>query len=128
MPSKPRIKAKTIDDYLAAVPDDQRTALEKLRKSIRAAAPEAEECISYSLPAFRLNGKALVAFGAASNHCSFYLMSDKTVALHKADLARHDTSKGTIRFPANKPLPAALVKKLVKTRIAENTGKLRKAK
>src|SRR5438128_3734696 len=114
-------KPKTIDQYLAALSDDKRTALEKLRKIIRAAAPNAEECISYQLPAFRLNGM-LVAFGATANHCAFYPMSSSTVEAHKAELKDYDTSKGTIRFPPDKPLPAAPVRKLVKARIAENAG------
>ena len=116
---KPRVKARTIDEYLAALSDDKRAALEKLRKTIRAAAPNAEECISYQLPAFRLNGM-LVAFGATANHCAFYPMSASTVAAHKDELKDYDTSKGTIRFQPNKPLPATLVRKLVKARIAEN--------
>jgi uncharacterized protein YdhG (YjbR/CyaY superfamily) len=116
MPAKP----KTIDEYLAAVSKEQRAALEKLRKTIRAAAPKAEEYISYGLAAFRLNGRPLVAFGASKNHCAFYPMSSTTIAAFKAELANYDTSKGTIRFPANKPLPATLVRKLVKARILEN--------
>jgi uncharacterized protein YdhG (YjbR/CyaY superfamily) len=118
MPSKPT----TIDEYLAALPDGQRAALENLRKIIEAAAPGAEECISYQLPAFRLNGM-LVGFGATANHCAFYLMSSSTVDAHKDDLKGYDTSKGTIRFQADKPLPAPLVRKLVKARIAENAAK-----
>lgn len=121
MAPKPRIKAKTIDEYLAALSDDQRAALEKLRKTIRAVAPDAEECISYQLPAFRLNG-LLVGFGAGANHCAFYPMSSSTVAAHKDELKGYDTSKGTIRFQPDKPLPAALVRKLVRARIAENRG------
>jgi uncharacterized protein YdhG (YjbR/CyaY superfamily) len=112
----------TIDEYLAAVSDDKRAVLEDLRQIIRAEAPEAEECISYQLAAFKLNGKPLVAFGATPNHCAFYLMSGSTVEAHKDDLKGYDTSKGTIRFHADKPLPAALVQKLVKARIAENGG------
>jgi uncharacterized protein YdhG (YjbR/CyaY superfamily) len=119
MKAKPGIKAKTIDDYLAALSDDKRAALEKLRKTIRAAAPAAEECISYGLPAFRLNGP-LVAFGATANHCAFYPMSGSTVAAHKDALEGYDTSKGTIRFQPDKPLPATLVRKIVRARIAEN--------
>jgi len=115
-------KPKTIDEYLAVLSDDKRAALEKLRKTIKAAAPKAEECISYRLPAFRLDGKMLVAFGAAANHCAFYPMSSSTVEAHKDDLKDYDTSKGTIRFQADHPLPAALVRKLVKTRIKENAG------
>jgi uncharacterized protein YdhG (YjbR/CyaY superfamily) len=116
-------KPTTIDAYLAAVSADKRAALEKLRKAIRAAAPKAEECISYGLAAFRLNGKPLVAFGATANHCAFYPMSSSTVAAHKDELKDYDTSKGTIRFPADRPLPAALVKKLVKARIEENEAR-----
>ena len=115
-------KPKTIDEYLAALSDDQRAALEKLRKTIKAAAPKAEECINYGLAAFRLDGKNLLGFGATAKHCAFYLMSGSTVEAHQDELADYDTSKGTIRFPADKPLPAALVRKLVKARIAENGG------
>ncbi len=112
-------KPKTIDEYLAALSDDKRAALEKLRKAIQAAAPKAEECISYQLPAFRQN-RMLVAFGATAKHCAFYLMSSSIVEAHTDELTGYDTSKGTIRFQADKPLPAALVRKLVKARIAEN--------
>jgi uncharacterized protein YdhG (YjbR/CyaY superfamily) len=121
-------KPKTIDEYLAALSDDKRAALEKLRKAIRAAAPKAEECISYQLPAFRLNGRPLVAFGATANHCAFYPMGSSTVEAHEDELKDYDTSKGTIRFQADKPLPVALVRKLVKARIAENEGRRRKSK
>lgn len=113
-------KAATIDEYLAAVADDQRGALEALRKTIRSVAPRAEECISYQLPAFRLDGKVLVGFGATAKHCAFYLMSSTVVEAHEGDLSRWGTSKGTIRFQPEDPLPAALVTRLVKARIAEN--------
>jgi uncharacterized protein YdhG (YjbR/CyaY superfamily) len=105
------------DDYLATLTADKRAALQKLRKTIRTAAPKAEECISYQLPAFRLNGKFLVAYGAAANHCAFYPGSVLTQL--KKELKDYDTSKGTIRFPAAKPLPAALVRKLVRRRMEE---------
>ena len=114
-------KPKTIDEYLAALSDDKRAALEKLRKTIRAVAPTAEECISYQLPAFRQR-RMLVGFGATENHCAFYLMSSVTVEAHKEELKAYDTSKGTIRFQPDKPLPAALVRKLVMARIKENGG------
>ncbi len=117
------MKARTIDEYLAALSEDQRAALEKLRKAIKAAAPRAEECISYQLPAFRLDGKMLVAFGATATHCAFYPMSSSTVAAHQDDLKGYDTGKGTIRFQPDHPLPAALVRKLVRARIAENIGR-----
>ena len=115
----PSTKPASIDEYLARLPDDQREALEALRQTIRKAAPRAEECISYQIPSFRLNGM-LVGFGATAKHCAFYLMSGQTVAAHEADLAGYDTSKGTIRFTPDQPLPAALVRKLVKARVAEN--------
>ena len=117
-------KPRTIDEYLAALSADKRAALAKLRKIIRALAPEAQECISYQLAAFRQDGM-LVAFGATANHCAFYLMSSSTVEAHKDELKDYDTSKGTIRFPADKPLPAALVRKLVKARIVENESRKR---
>ncbi len=116
----PKTRARTIDEYLAPLSVDQRAALQKLRKTIKAVAPEAEECISYGLAAFRLNGRPLVAFGATANHCAFFPMDGTTVAAHKDDLKDYDTSKGTIRFQPDKPLPAALVRKLVKARIADN--------
>lgn len=114
-------KPTTIDEYLAPLSDEMRAALEKLRKTIRAAAPKAEECISYGICAFRQNGM-LVGFGAGEKHCSFFLMDGTTVDAHKKELKGYDTSKGTIRFPPNKPLPTTLVRKLVKARIAENEG------
>ena len=114
-------RPKTIDEYLAVLSDDKRTALERLRKMIRAAAPGAEECISYQLPAFRLEGRLLVWFGATANHCSFY--PGAVVEPHKNELRDYDTSKGTIRFQPDKPLPAALVRKLVKARAAQNAAR-----
>jgi uncharacterized protein YdhG (YjbR/CyaY superfamily) len=113
-------KPDTIDDYLAGISADKRAALEKLRKTIKSAAPQAEECLSYSLPAFRLDGKLLVGFGASANHCSLYPMSGSTVKTLARDLKEYETSKGTIRFRPDAPLPATLVRKIVKTRMAEN--------
>jgi uncharacterized protein YdhG (YjbR/CyaY superfamily) len=119
MPAKP----KMIDDYLAGLSDENRAVLQKLRKTIRAAAPKAEECISYGLAAFRLDGHPLVAFGGWANHCAFYPMSAATIRAHKDELKDYETSKGTIRFGPDKPLPTALVRKLVKVRIAENASR-----
>ena len=115
------MRPTTHAEYLAPLRDDQRAALEQLRATIREVAPDAEECISYGIPAFRRNG-LLVGFGAAAKHCAFYLMSGSTVANHQEDLQGYDTSKGTLRFPASKPLPAALVRKLVEARMRENDG------
>ena len=114
MPAKP----KTIDDYIARVSATQRAALEKLRRDIKAAAPAAEECISYDIPGYRLGSRRLVSFGAAKNHCAFY-PGAHPIRVHIKALKGYDLAKGTIRFPADRPLPGGLVKKLVKTRIAE---------
>jgi uncharacterized protein YdhG (YjbR/CyaY superfamily) len=94
MKSKPR----TIDEYLEKVGADQRATLEKLRKTIVAAAPGVEEGISYGIPAFRLNGRSLVFFGAWANHCSFYPGSSKTLKKLQGDLKGFQITKGTIRF------------------------------
>jgi uncharacterized protein YdhG (YjbR/CyaY superfamily) len=115
-------KPQTHDEYLAALNDDRRAALQALRESIREAAPDVEECISYQIPAFRLDGKLLVGFGATAKHCAFYLMSSSIVDAYKKEIEDYDTGKGTIRFDADNPLPAALVRKLVMARIAENAG------
>ena len=123
------MKAKppqTIDEYLAPLSNEKRAALEGLRRAIKSAAPRAEECISYGIPAFRLGGRMLVAFGAAAKHCAFYAGA-LPVKAHKDDLEAYDPSKGTIRFQADSPLPATLVRKLVKTRIAERAASLRVA-
>jgi uncharacterized protein YdhG (YjbR/CyaY superfamily) len=111
-------KPHTIAEYLATLSREKRAALERLRRTIRAAAPKAQECISYGIPAFRLGGTLLVAFGAAKKHCSFYAGAHPIKA-HERELEAYDTSKGTIRFQAAEPLPANLVRKLIKTRIAE---------
>ena len=112
---------KTVASYLSALPDDKRVALEKLRATIKAVAPTAEECISYGIPAFKQDGM-LVGYGATARHCAFYLMSARTVADFAEELEGYDTSKGTIRFAANRPLPASLVRTLVKARLRENAA------
>ena len=124
MGPKPKIKAKTktIDEYLAALSSDKRAALERLRRIIRTAAPRAEESISYGLPVFRLDGKGFIYLGAAANHCAIY----GAVGAFKDELEGYDTSKGTIRFQADDPLPATLVLKLVRARIARNAAKQRR--
>ena len=116
-------KAATIDEYLVPLANDTRAALEKLRRTIKTIAPNAEECISYGIPAFRLNGKVLVGFGVTATHCALYPFSSSTVTAHKKELKGYDTSKGTIRFQAHDPLPIALVRRLVEARIEENGGR-----
>jgi len=104
--------AKDVDAYLAALPEDQRAALEKLRETIKAAAPEAAESISYGMPTFKYKGRPLIYLGAAKKHCAIYGTSTDN-----EELKQYDTSKGTVRFSPDKPLPEALVKKLVNAQI-----------
>jgi uncharacterized protein YdhG (YjbR/CyaY superfamily) len=120
LPMQVKQKPATIDEYLANVKPEQRKTLQKLRQTIHATAPKAEECISYGIPAFRLNGRSLVFFGAWRNHYSFYPGSSTTLKKFQHDLKRFQVSKGTVRFSSDNPLPMALVKKLVKARVAEN--------
>ncbi len=113
---------KNIDEYLANVPEPARSTLNKVRAAIRAAAPpEASETISYRMPAFKYKG-ILVWFAAFSEHCSLFPTAS-IVEAFKNDLKRFSTAKGTIQFPTDKPLPSALVKKLVKARVAQMESK-----
>jgi uncharacterized protein YdhG (YjbR/CyaY superfamily) len=118
LPASRRKYDLTPEKYLAALSNEKCAALQKLRQAIKAAAPAAEECISYGLPAFRLDGKFFVAYGAAANHCAFYPGS--VVQMLKLELKNYDTSKGTIRFSPNKPLPVRLIQKIIKLRLAES--------
>lgn len=112
-----------IEAYLAKIPEPARSTLEKIRATIRATVPaEAAECISYGMPAFRHKG-ALVGYAAFKEHCSFFPMSATLLDDFAADLKDHRTSKGTLQFPVDKPLPAPLLKKLVKARVAQNEAK-----
>jgi uncharacterized protein YdhG (YjbR/CyaY superfamily) len=115
-------KPRTIEEYLAPLSKEKRAALEKLRRDIKSAAPKAEECISYQMPSFRLDGRMLVSFAAWANHCAFYPGSFP-LEVHQKELKTYDTSKGTLRFPVDSPLPATLVRKLVKARITQNAAK-----
>jgi uncharacterized protein YdhG (YjbR/CyaY superfamily) len=112
---------KTIDEYKASFPKNVQTILEEMRQAIREAAPEAEETISYRMPAFRLKG-ILVYFAAFKNHIGFYPTSSATEAF-KEKLSDYETSKGTVRFPINEPIPFDLVKEIVKFRVRENLSK-----
>ena len=113
--------AKNVDEYLAGVPKEVRATLEKLRRTIKAAAPMAAEGISYQMPMYKHHGM-VVGFAAFKDHCSIFPGS-AVMDAHKDELQRYNTSKGTIRFSASKPLPAALVRKLVKARIRENEAR-----
>ena len=114
--------AKTVDGYLRTLSADKRAALQRLRRTIRNVAPKAEECISYGVPGFRLDGKPLVWYAAAERHCSFFPGAYPIAALER-ELGAYSTSKGTVRFQPDKPLPATLVRKLIKARLAERKAR-----
>lgn len=113
---------KSVDEYLAKVPADMRAALQELRKTIQAAAPEAEEVISYQMPAFRHHGM-LVYYAAFSDHCSFFVGSPAVRRKFAAELKPFAAGKGTVHFTPQRPLPAGLVKRIVKARVVENEAR-----
>jgi uncharacterized protein YdhG (YjbR/CyaY superfamily) len=111
---------KTVDEYIKVVPEPARSTLIKIRAMIRSVVPpETTETISYGIPTFKYKG-SLFAYAAFSNHCSLFPMGSSVIQTFKDELKGFPQSKGTIRFPVDKPPPAALVKKLVKARIAQN--------
>ena len=116
----------SVEDYLAALPEESRAALEKLRKTIKAAAPNATETIAYGMPAYRDHGRFLVSYAAYKDHCSLFPASQGVREALGEELTPYFTGKGTIRFHADKPLPTALVKKLVKVRLGENAARSRR--
>lgn len=112
-------RSSEVDAVLAALPDVTRRALEQLRRTIRAAAPEAVEGIAYGVPAFRYRGRPLVSFGAGKAHCAFYVQSPAVMEAHAEALAGLNISKGTVRFQPDSPLPPDLVTRLVRARMTE---------
>jgi len=112
--------AKAVDEYLAALPEPARSSLSKIRATVRSIVPaEATEGISYGMPTFKYKGP-VIGYAAFKNHCSLFVLSGTALAAFQNELKDYTVSKGTIRFPMDKPLPAALVKKLVKARLARN--------
>lgn len=112
----------SVEDYLAALPAGPRAALEELRKTIKAAAPEATETISYQMPAFQQDGRFLVSYAAFKDHCSLFPASGKVLEALGEELKPYFSGKGTLRFTAAEPIPAALVRKIVKVRIEETVA------
>ena len=112
-------KPSAIDEYLSGLPEDRRAALEDLRAKIRAIVPEAGECISYRMPAFRVNGVVIAGFRATAKGCSYYPFSGSTLRSLARDVGRYEQTKGSLHFSCDKPLPIALVRKLIKVRISE---------
>ena len=112
-------KPETIDDYLKSVLEDRRVALEDLRVKIRSIIPDAQECISYRMPAFRLNGVVIAGFCATAKGCSYFPFSGSTLKTLARDVKCYDQTKSSLHFSPDHPLPTALVRKLIKVRIAE---------
>jgi uncharacterized protein YdhG (YjbR/CyaY superfamily) len=112
-----------VDAYLAKVPEPQRTALEKLRKQIQAGAPEATETITYQMPGFRAHGRPLVSYAAFKDHCSFFPMGTAVLEDLRDEVEPYLSGASTLQFDPKKPLPAALVKKIVKARLEENAAR-----
>jgi uncharacterized protein YdhG (YjbR/CyaY superfamily) len=119
-------RAGVVDKYLAGVPEEKRATLEKLRQTIRTIVPEAEEILWYQMPTFKFEGRPLVTFAAFKNHCSLFPMSNAVIRAHADDLKSYVTSRGTVRFTSDKPLPATLVKRIVRARIKENQARAKK--
>jgi uncharacterized protein YdhG (YjbR/CyaY superfamily) len=115
----------SVEQYLAALPKASRTALEKLRKTIKSAAPEATETISYQMPAFKDQGRFLVSYAAFKDHCSLFPASNAVMEALGEELTPYFSGKGTLRFQPDKPIPAALVRKIVKARLEENAARRR---
>ena len=112
-------KYESVDEYLAALPDDRRAAMEQLRSTIRAAAPEATEAISYNMPAFRLDGRFFVSYEAYKHHYSLFPWTDGMVAELGDALKPYAVGKGTLRFPADEPIPLDLVRRIIEIRLRE---------
>jgi uncharacterized protein YdhG (YjbR/CyaY superfamily) len=116
------VSKEEIDDYLASLEEPKRSTLTTLRLSILGIIPEAEQCISYGLPAFRVQGKVIAGFGAFKNHLSYLPHSGSVIPELGDELANYKTSSGALQFPVDAPLPSALVEKLVTTRLRQALG------
>jgi len=119
---------KNIDEYIYSQTDEVKLILEKIRQIIQSVAPDALEIISYGMPAFKAHGRMLVYFAGFKNHCSLFPANAGLIAKMETELKNYKTSKGTIQFEFNKPLPIALIKKIVKIRVKENLEKSKKKK
>jgi uncharacterized protein YdhG (YjbR/CyaY superfamily) len=118
-----KTKFKTIDEYISAFPPKVKVLLRTLRKTIKQAAPEAEEVISYNMPAFKCYERLLVYFAAHTKHIGLYPGNNKVNVVFKNDLIAYETSKGTVKLPFEKGIPIGLIKKIIKYRVKENSNK-----
>lgn len=119
MTDTPETLQNEVDRYLAGLDKPERRTLEAVRRSILSVVPDAEQCISYGMPAFKVEGKTVAGFAAFKNHLSYLPHSGSVLATLADDVARYETSKGALQFAIDKPLPKQLVRKLVKTRMRE---------
>ena len=122
-----KISFKSMDEYIGTFPEDLQKTLEELRETIKAAAPEAEETISYNIPTFKMNGKYLIYFAGWKSHISLYPIPVGSEVFNK-QIAKYAEGKGTLKFPIDKPLPLKLITKIVKLKLAENQKRTDKKK
>ena len=122
-----KVTFKSIDEYIGTFPEDLEKILEELRGTIKSAAPEAEETISYNIPTFKMNGRYLIYFAGWKNHISLYPIPVGSEAFNK-QIAKYAEGKGTLKFPIDKPLPLKLITKIVKLKVAENRKRIDKKK
>jgi uncharacterized protein YdhG (YjbR/CyaY superfamily) len=120
-----RVSKKEVDDYLETLKQPQKSTLEILRKTILEVLPKAEQCISYQVPTFKVDGKAIAGFASFKNRFSYFPMSGSVLNKLGKEVAKYQTSKGTLQFGADNPLSKALVKKLIRARMAEAFPKKR---
>ncbi len=116
----------SVEDYFEGLPERSRSALQRLRAAIHAAAPEATDAISYGMPAFTMHGRSLVCYAAFKDHYSLFPMSMQVIESHREELEPYLSGKGTIRFGMDERLPTALVKSIVRARVAENAARSRR--
>ena len=119
MPQNCVLSKRDIDDYLAGIEEPKKRTLQALRRTILEVLPDAEQCITYNLPTFKVNGKAVAGFAAFKNHCSYFPMSGSVLPELRDDVARYKTSSGALQFATDRPLPKRLVKKLIRVRLAQ---------
>jgi len=115
--------SKSVDEYIASQPEVVQAVLKRVRSTIRKAVPGAEETITYRMPTYKLNGRAMLYFAGWKQHYSLYPSSDHVVAAFKADLAKYEVKKGTIRFPLSEPVPVKLIAGIAKVRAKEVAGR-----